>query len=83
MPKQLGLRFRDAAEACFKHIANAGVQLLAPAAEQGFVCRLLDQCVLESEVGIWNIAATLHEAGIHQLIERRPQFLGVYIDDIG
>jgi hypothetical protein len=81
--KQLGLRFRDAAEARFKYIANAGVLLLAPAAEQGFVCRLLDQCVLESEVSIWNIATTIYEAGLDQLIERRSQLPGLHLNDVG
>ena len=68
--QQRGLRQHDLRKAVFEGRGNAGVQPLAPAAQQGAVGRILHQRVLEDVAGFRRRAADEQQAGVGQPIER-------------
>src|SRR6516164_4089643 len=75
--KGLRLDFHHFGKLCFQPLCYARMQLLALAAQQGIVRGLLDECVLEPERSSRRRAATEHEAGFSELVERAAQlFIG-------
>ena len=74
MTRQPALCFGNFREPLFEHPANASVQFLTLAPQEGAVGSILYECVLEQERGVRRVSATEHKARFGQLIERSAKF---------
>src|SRR5262249_12368146 len=69
----------DLAEPALQCRRDAGMQLLAAAAQQGAIGCILYQSVLESVLGVRGRAATEDQFGAYQLLQRVIKFVGRYL----
>ena len=73
MRQRFRLGRRRIGEAVAQNLGDAAVQNLAPALEQIFVGRVLDERVLEAVVALGRQALDQHDVGVGELFQRRLQ----------
>lgn len=75
MGEELGLRLGDLRKALFQDLRNLAVIILAPAAQQRLIGRVLEQRVFEAVVRLRRDALDKQQLRVGQLSERRLQLL--------